>query len=113
MNIGEEIKKLREKAGLTQYALGKRVGTTQHCISQIEKGNKEPSRKLFAAIVDTLAVLNNYQDVVLLTMQYVFPCCKCSEQGITLPSGFNVQYSSDDAKDISVNVLIKITGGSN
>jgi transcriptional regulator with XRE-family HTH domain len=37
------LKGLREKAGLSQYALAKRSGLTKQAISRLEIGNREPN----------------------------------------------------------------------
>jgi DNA-binding XRE family transcriptional regulator len=109
MNIGEELKRLREKGNLTQYALAKKVGTTQHCISQIEKGAKEPSRKLFAAIIDTLTKCEECQNkdffsIISIILQFFIPGCQCSliidpspdchpDLCVELPSGFRASLN--------------------
>ena len=41
-NIGENIKKLREAAGLSQDQLGEKIGKTRSAISQYESGKIVP-----------------------------------------------------------------------
>lgn len=43
MSVGDNIKRMREKKGLTQVELGNEVGVTHGMISQIERGSKVPS----------------------------------------------------------------------
>ncbi len=50
------VKVWREHRNLTQAALAEAVGTTKAYISQIETGHRKPSRKLLAAISETLGV---------------------------------------------------------
>ena len=54
MSTGENIRRLREGAGLTQAELGKRVGVSQSMIAQIERGRKEPSLALCRELVEAL-----------------------------------------------------------
>lgn len=39
-SFGERLKQLREKAGLTQYALAKASGVTAQAIANIERGSE-------------------------------------------------------------------------
>lgn len=43
MNLGENIKKAREAAGLTQGELAEKLGTTQIAISRWENNNRTPN----------------------------------------------------------------------
>ncbi|MBQ3125004.1 MAG: helix-turn-helix transcriptional regulator [Clostridia bacterium] len=43
MSVGDKIKRMREKKGLTQVELGNEVGVTHSMITQIERGSKIPS----------------------------------------------------------------------
>ena len=43
MNIGQNIKKLREKKNIKQAELAEKTGVTQAMICQIERGTKNPS----------------------------------------------------------------------
>lgn len=43
MSIGENIKKLREAAGMSQNELARAVGVGQNAISKIEAGTRFPS----------------------------------------------------------------------
>lgn len=53
MNIGENIKKIRTKAGLTQDELAQAVGVHQSMIGLIETGRKLPSLMLAIDIAKT------------------------------------------------------------
>lgn len=53
--VGNNIRNLRERKGLTQYELAERAGVTQSHISLCENGAKMPSVKLcqrLAAVFD-------------------------------------------------------------
>jgi DNA-binding XRE family transcriptional regulator len=50
------LRQLRENAGLTQNDLGKLVGRTQHCISQIESGSRRSHAPTLKKIADVLGV---------------------------------------------------------
>ncbi len=54
MNIGENIRYLREKNNLTQREFCKLIGVTQSMVAQIERGTKVPSMPLGKTIADTL-----------------------------------------------------------
>ena len=57
LEAGENaIKVWREYRRLTQAALAEAAGTTKTYISQIETGHRRPSKKLLAAIAETLGV---------------------------------------------------------
>ena len=50
------LKRNREKQGLSQNKLAKRLGVTQTFISEIERGRKNPSLEQFFAICSVLDV---------------------------------------------------------
>ncbi len=57
LEAGEHpIKVWREHRRLTQAALADAVGTSNAYISQLETGHRQPSRKMLAAIANTLGV---------------------------------------------------------
>lgn len=60
MRIATELRRARERAGLTQQELARRAGTSQATISAYENGAKEPSvrtlDRLLAAAGARLAV---------------------------------------------------------
>lgn len=56
MKIAENLKKLREAAGLSQAELAKRVGTNQSMIAHIENGFKIPSLALTVELAFVLGV---------------------------------------------------------
>ncbi len=55
MSIGENIKKIREKRGMSQLKLAQEVGVTQTLICQIEKEIRTPS---FIIAVEIAKALN-------------------------------------------------------
>ncbi|MFC1570411.1 type II toxin-antitoxin system antitoxin SocA domain-containing protein [Candidatus Omnitrophota bacterium] len=64
-NLGAKIKKMREKLGLSQEALGERVGVGRVAISQIETGD----RKISAEEIAKVAKIFNIPTDVLLDIQ--------------------------------------------
>ena len=50
------LKRNREKQGLSQNKLAKRLGVTQTFISEIERGRKNPSLELFFRICKELQI---------------------------------------------------------
>ena len=54
MNIGENLKHIRETRGMTQVALAEAVGVTPSMITQIERGTKALSVQLAVAIAQAL-----------------------------------------------------------
>lgn len=61
MGIGERIKAAREKTGMTQVELGKKVGVSGVAIMRYEKGQRQPRleqlRRIAAALEVTVASL--------------------------------------------------------
>lgn len=61
MSLGENIKKLREAAGLTQCELAEEIGVTQNAVCKFESGTKLPGivtcrniARLFGVTLDYL-----------------------------------------------------------
>lgn len=54
MNIGENIRRIRMEAGITQAELAQRVQITQSMLCQIERGTKACSMALGAEIAAVL-----------------------------------------------------------
>lgn len=54
MNLGETIKDLRLKAGLSQGELARKSGITSSAVSQIESGNINPKVSVLDSIADIL-----------------------------------------------------------
>lgn len=107
MIVGEEIKRLREKREWTQYALGKRAGTTQHCISQIEKGSKQPSRGLLAAIIEALSdndvcISNDFSSIISLILQFSIPGCRSTNNSTNLLADICVELPSGLKSNINI-----------
>ena len=66
MGIGRRLKEAREKAGLTQDALGKLVGVTGSSITNYEKETSHPKEPIMYALINALGVDANFlfQDCV-------------------------------------------------
>lgn len=62
MSVGENIKRLREAASLSQRELAAAVGVNQSMIAQIERGTKAVSYSLAKAIAGVLNVNMNAFD---------------------------------------------------
>lgn len=56
MSVGENIRDLRKKKGMTQDALARKVYVVPSMICMIERGTKAPSLQLGKAIADALGV---------------------------------------------------------
>ena len=50
------LKKKREKLGLSQHKLAKKLGTSQTFLSEIERGRKNPSLEQFFRICEALDI---------------------------------------------------------
>ena len=66
MGIGRRLKEAREKAGLTQDALGKMVGVTGSSITNYEKETSHPKEPVMYALMNALEIDPNFlfQDCV-------------------------------------------------
>ena len=54
MNLGNAVKELRKRRGLTQGNFCEQIGITQSYLSQVENGVKEPSIDVIKKISDAL-----------------------------------------------------------
>ena len=54
MSVGDNIRCISEKAGLTQVYVAKQVGVTSAMLCQIERGTKNPSLQVGAEIAKVL-----------------------------------------------------------
>lgn len=54
MNVGGNIRRAREEAGLTQVFVAERAGISQSMLCQIERGTKNPSLQIGKEIADIL-----------------------------------------------------------
>lgn len=66
MGIGKRLKEAREKAGITQEELGKKIGVTGSAITNYEKETSHPKEPVMYALMDALNVEPNFlfQDCV-------------------------------------------------
>ncbi|MCE9564419.1 MAG: helix-turn-helix domain-containing protein [Planctomycetes bacterium] len=55
-NFGERLKRLREAAGVSQYALAKTSGVTAQAISKIEQGDRDPSWSTVVKLAHALGI---------------------------------------------------------
>ena len=56
-NVGESIKTMRNRKGLSQWQVAKALGKSQAYLSYFECGYKEPSEEILQKILSTIAVL--------------------------------------------------------
>jgi transcriptional regulator with XRE-family HTH domain len=54
--LGQQIKRLRKEAGLSQQALAEEVGISKYAICRIERGRGNPSLSKLMAIAEILKV---------------------------------------------------------
>lgn len=55
-NIGDNVKKLRERLGWSQNRLARETDTAQQTINRIEAGKQKPGWDLACRLADTLGV---------------------------------------------------------
>ena len=60
MEIGERIKKVRKMAGQSQLVFAEKIGVDRSHISNIERGNREPSSQLIKLICMTYGINENW-----------------------------------------------------
>lgn len=56
MTIGERIKAARERAGITQVELGKKIGVSGVAVMRYEKNTRDPRLEQIYAIADALNI---------------------------------------------------------
>lgn len=59
MSVAENVKRLRLARGMTQAALGEKVGVGRSYIAQVERGSKIPGMYLGEALAEALGVTAN------------------------------------------------------
>lgn len=77
MNFGENLKMVRKEKGLSQRALGEKLGITQQTVAQFEKLEFPPKYETLKRIVDALdtsfselRVLSTPQELLLKNQEY-------------------------------------------
>jgi transcriptional regulator with XRE-family HTH domain len=79
MNLGNAVKELRKKRGLTQGNFCEEIGITQSYLSQVEKGHKEPSIDVLKKIADALGTPMPVLFWFTLTEEDVIRCLPSKE----------------------------------
>lgn len=59
-DLGENVRAVRSRAGLSQKELAAAVGVSQAMVSQVERGEKSPSLDLFETMARVLGVKASY-----------------------------------------------------
>jgi ribosome-binding protein aMBF1 (putative translation factor) len=54
--LGERVRKARERQGMTQAGLAKRIGSTQPAVARLEAGGVNPSLATLRRIADALGL---------------------------------------------------------
>lgn len=54
VRLGRNVRKFRERAGMTQAELSRKVGVSENYIGYIENGRKEPSLKMAVIMAEEL-----------------------------------------------------------
>ena len=69
MTVGEQIRKARKAAKITQKELGKELGVSPQMIAQNENGDRNPKKETLEKIADALHVFvgDLYGDGIYLT----------------------------------------------
>ena len=73
MNLGETIRSIRKKKGLTQIELSKACGLSQTYLSRIENSKSNPSLKTIEAIGKTLDMPHQILMFLSLDSESVHP----------------------------------------
>ena len=60
LNMGDRIKEVRKRCGLTQEQLAERLDISVEFVGQIERGLKLPSMQVFIKIIEALNVSADY-----------------------------------------------------
>jgi SOS-response transcriptional repressor LexA len=60
MAIGDRFKETREKLGLNQSELARSIGANPSIMSDIERGDKEPSKKIISALIVKYRINSNW-----------------------------------------------------
>jgi len=60
MAIGDRFKEIRENLGFNQSELARSIGANPSIISDIERGDKEPSKKIISALIVKYKVNSNW-----------------------------------------------------
>lgn len=93
MTIGEAIKERRNKLGLSQDVLGKKIGANDSCVSRIERGGKVQ--------IDTLAAIAGALETDIADILTAAGYARSS--GVVLVAESDMKYlSEDDIKYIKV-----------
>lgn len=58
--MGDRIREIRKKRGMTQEQLAEKIDVTLEYVSQIERGLKMPSMQVFVKLVEVLDVSADY-----------------------------------------------------
>lgn len=56
MNISDRVKQLRKELGLSQKAMGERLGTSRDVINNLENGRVEPTELIIKSICNQFGV---------------------------------------------------------
>lgn len=108
MNIGNNIKRLRESRGMSQYALANLIGVSQQSIDQWERGKSAPRKKnmdklatLFHVTPNDLFGIYEQNDKDSLLIRE--PSKLCSEEHRNLLAKYN--GASSDVKNV-INAIL-------
>ncbi|MBR4026705.1 MAG: helix-turn-helix domain-containing protein [Lachnospiraceae bacterium] len=105
MTIGEQLKKRRLEAKLTQKELGEKLGITQQQIAQYESGKRIPKTETIIKIAEALGF--DYYDFLEVDIETVKKVTYLKKE---LESLNHVQkeleeYFADDTKNLDLEIL--------
>lgn len=98
MTIGEQIKKYRKEAGLTQKQLGEKLGISQQQIAQYENGKRVPK-------IDTI---NNIAGALNMGIRRLYPDFTMDEWRKS--ETYKNAKSTHDKRELLINLLSFIYG---
>jgi transcriptional regulator with XRE-family HTH domain len=104
LDVGEQLRSLREMHGLSQRALAKKAGVTNGIISMIEKNRNSPSLATLKKILDAIPMpLSEFFTVGTdLKPQTFYEARDLTEIG---SSGFSFKQVSGDLKGKAMQIL--------
>ncbi|MBR6739411.1 MAG: helix-turn-helix transcriptional regulator [Oscillospiraceae bacterium] len=83
--VGKRIQQARQRSGMTQSELSRRLGMTPKYISNIECGGKNPTLETFVAIANALAIDANTLLADVLDTSDEIKCSTLWEKLLTFP----------------------------
>lgn len=104
-NFSVRLKKLRKKKGLSQVALGKKLGIGQTSIANYEAGTRIPSLEIFVALAD---IFNVSLDYLAGTIENNQKELKTTDIKMSSEGNLYLELLLKGNKNESINYIIKL-----